>query len=138
MKKAILVPEDETVPMSIVEVDGSLDDYYRVLGCSMIEEIACTVRPGDTVIGDEEAKLSSRLVNKRMTALRRDILLHGDVFAGPGLIIGDGEEEWVSLVTPEDALVTYQQATEQWLTAYPGIAAGLDQINETIRERQAG
>ena len=98
MMKAILIPV--VGDMSVVEVDGTLADYYRVLECTMIEEArAIDLGVNLAVIGDEEAKLTNRPVNVRLTAVYPHF--PHDVFAGPGLVVGVNNGSFSTVPDPE-------------------------------------
>jgi hypothetical protein len=72
-----------------VKVENDLKDFYRHIGCSMVEVVSLTQYSDDDIWVDEEALLKS---HQRFFKVSDLPFGHHGVIAGRGLILGNGGE----------------------------------------------
>lgn len=90
MAELSVVHPDGTTQTATIEQPG-LDDYYRLIGCDMIEVI--TLADGREMIIDEEGKLKDVSANPTATKAAEGVLLNGDWIAGVAVIQPGGTLE---------------------------------------------
>ena len=128
-KTGILVPVEG--PITTIEVDGTLKGYYKALDCNLIEQVYIELPHNLIVIGDEEAKNTNRPINARLSLVMPG-LRHGDVFAGPGLIMQDAGPDWDGVDDAEVTARTLSRRFEQELAVVPKFVADVKAFNEEL------
>ena len=96
MKKIKVLKISPLKSPKVIEVSG-LEDMYKEIGCSLVQEIYPFSDP-IAIICDDEGKINGQFPNRCLWDDNQNVY---DIICGPFLVVGTNDDEWCDLSDEE-------------------------------------